>query len=73
MMVLIDVENISERQPRRRVEFTKWQRWVLQNKLTNGAVTTGTWSSRTPEQFPSPRSTRCRRRSGKPPSSSWSW
>lgn len=47
---------------------------VCKTNLTNcGAVTTGTWSSRTPEQFPSPRSTRCRRCSGTPPSSFWSW
>lgn len=65
---------ISERQPRWHVEFTKWQRWVLQNKRTNcGAVTTGTWSSHIPEQCPSPQSTRCRQCSGKPPSSFCSW
>lgn len=33
----------------------------------------GTWSSHIPEQFPSLRSTRCRRCSGKPPSFFWSW
>lgn len=36
-------------------------------------ITMGTWSSHIPEQFPSLRSTRCRRCSGKPPSFFWSW
>lgn len=53
--------------------------WNSQNgsgeccKASCCAVTTGTWSSRTPAPSPSPPSTRCRLCSGKPPSSVWSW
>ena len=31
-VALFNVWKISERRPRWRVEFTKWQRWVLRNK-----------------------------------------
>lgn len=44
------------------------------NKLSDcGAVTTGTWNSHNPQQFPSPQNMRCHQCSGKPPSSSCSW
>lgn len=74
MMMFITVETSQEWQPRWWVEFTKWQRWELQNKqYGSGAVTTDTWSIHIPERFPSPQSTRCRQCSGKTPSSFCSW
>lgn len=71
MLVLINVENSQSD------NFVDV--WNSQNgggeccKTNCCAVTTGIWSSRIPERFPSPLSTRCRLCSGKPPSSVWSW
>lgn len=71
MLVLINVENSQSG------NFVDV--WNSQNgggeccKTNCCAVTTGIWSSRIPNRFPSPLSTRCRLCSGKPPSSVWSW
>lgn len=71
MLVLINVENSPSDNF---VDVWNSQKGGGECCKTNcRAVTTDIWSSRIPERFPSPLSTRCRLCSGKPPSSVWSW